>query len=175
MAWTTPQTWTQSLVTVDDLNEQIRDNLSFLFDPTEDHNTGDKGSNYTTTGTSFAAVDTAGGDDLRLVMTPQGEDVEIEFDCDVSHGTANGRTYLNLYIDGVAVVDGDGLACSADSLTTGTGVEHMHFRWVARGLSLTSHTFDVYWKTNAGTATMYNGAGTANFDLHPVFTVGKAY
>jgi hypothetical protein len=175
MAWTTPMTWAQALVTEDDLNEQIRDNLLFLFDPTEDHNTGDKGSNYTTTSTSFAAVDTAGGDDLRLVITPQGEDLEIEFDCSIAHSAANSRVYFNFYIDGVAVVDGDGLQVMTASSGVGVGAQPVHVRWIARGLSLTSHTIDVYWKTSAGTATMYNGAGTANFDLHPVFTVGKAY
>lgn len=177
MAWTTPKTWSQALVTEDDLNEQIRDNLNFLFDPTEDHNTGDKGSNYTTTSATFAAVDTAGGDDLRLTMTPQGEDVEIEFDCDVAHsaGGAGVMVNLNLYIDGVAVVDGDGL-CGVNTASAAANASyHLHFRWIARGLSLASHTFDVYWKVSSGTATMYNGAGTAARDFHPVFTVGKAY
>lgn len=173
MAWTTPITWTQTLVTVDDMNEQVRDNENFLFSPTKDYNTGDKGSNYTTTSTSFVAVDTGGGDDLRLSLTPQGEDLVIEFDCDVSHSSTGGLIYLNLYIDGVAVVDGDGLAKYREQSADIGG--HMHFRWLARGLSQTSHTFDVYWKTSGATATMLNGAGTANRDLHPVFTVGKAY
>lgn len=53
MAWTTPKTWQQQLVTVNDLNQQLRDNLSYLMGERPISITHLDGP-YTTTSLSFA-------------------------------------------------------------------------------------------------------------------------
>ena len=41
------------------------------------------------------------------------------------------------------------------------------FAYLVTDLAAGTHTVNLQWKTSGGTLTMYAGAGTASFDLHP--------
>lgn len=88
MAYTTPITWTATVVTVDNLNEQVRDNLTALASPAFDSDTGGSGS---TTSTSLANLSISGG---SLSITPQ----------------VTGRVMLVIELDRVYISGGAGTA-----------------------------------------------------------------
>ena len=58
--WTTPATWdVDQLVTNDDLNEQVRDNLEYLLSPNHDQIVRDNSGDYTITNVgTFQDIDT---------------------------------------------------------------------------------------------------------------------
>lgn len=164
MVWTTPQTWVAGLVTVDDFNEQIRDNLAFLKDPPTDLHTANEGADWSTTSTSFVDVDST---DLALTITTGGGDVMVHF-----HGTISkndtGGVFLDVDVDGARTAGDDGIITNIHAANYRTP---MTFTRLIQGLSAGSHTFKLQWRVGSGTVTLYAGAGTSNADLHPQFWV----
>jgi hypothetical protein len=159
MSWTQPKTWTSEPLTSTDLNTHLRDNLEILKDPPSDDYTLNQGADYGTTGTSFANVD---GTNLSLTITTGGGDVIVHFDGYLLNAT--GYVALDISIDGVRHFGDDGI-CRIIANSQGP----ISFTRLITGLAAGSHTFNLMWKVNAGTAVMYAGAGTANFDIHPQF------
>lgn len=171
MAWTAPRTWsTGELVTATIMNTHIRDNLDALKDPPTNLYNVDEASNYSTTSTSFADVDST---DLALAITTGGGDVMIGFSCNVVVGAASDKVYFNVMVDGVDDVADDGLiGISASVSSVAAPGEPITFTYLKQGLSAASHTFKLRWKVDTGTtATLYAGAGTASGDMHPQFWV----
>lgn len=170
MAWVTPITWSSALVTVAQFNEQIRDNMNALKSPPTDYVDVNEGADYTTTSTSFADVDAAGNPDLSLTITTAGGDVMVSFHCTVTHSAVAGSIYLDFTVDGTRNGGDDGIL-----RVQGHGVADrpmaMTFVRYVTGLAAGSHTFVLQWKTSGATATLYAGAGTSAFDLHPQFFV----
>lgn len=74
MAWTTPKTWQQQLVTVNDLNQQLRDNLSYLMGERPISITAHLDGPYTTTSLSFAYVSS---DTLRIDKAINGSRIFV--------------------------------------------------------------------------------------------------
>src|SRR5574341_1289364 len=180
--WTAPITWTSALVTVDQLNEQVRNNLEYLFSPNSDVTDYDEGTDKTTTSTSFVAVDTAGAPDLRATLVTEGEDVAVSFLAEVqitNSGSVEGNANFNILVDGttLAIAD-DGIFGAGDNVANAIFYELVSFRIIIAGLSAGTHTFDVMWKVSASapttTATMYAGAGTVRHDTRPQLDVRKA-
>lgn len=170
MAWTDTITWTSSLVTVAQFNEQIRDNMDALKDPPTDYVDVNEGADYTTTSTSFVDIDAAGNPDLSLTITTGGGDVFVSFHGTFSHNNAAGVVYLDFTVDGTLHGGDDGIIMGrlhgvADRLLTLSFVRYV------TGLAAGSHTFVLRWKISTGTGTLYAGAGTSSFDVHPQFLV----
>ena len=167
MAWTDPRTWAvDDLVTADMLNEQIRDNLNTLKSPPSDNYELNEGSDYTTAQTSFVAVDAT---NLTLTLVTGGGDVMVHFHGNVEHGTPSSINF-EVYVDGVALAGNDGVIRARPTATAAGGTVCVAFTRLITGLAAGTHTFALYWKTGAGTATLLAGAGTATArDVHPQF------
>jgi hypothetical protein len=117
----------------------------------------DEGSNYTSTSTTFAAIDAT---NLTLTILIGDGDIHGSF-----MGTAlNTSNYINFEItlDGLAAVN-DG-ATSVNVAGGGAalpfGLQHQYE--VLPG----THTLQLQWKTPTGTANLYAGAGTTSLDVH---------
>jgi hypothetical protein len=154
MAWTAPRTWLLlEQITATYLNEQVRDNLDYLFNRPRSIIDIANGSNINVTSTTFAAVDdnqftveleTAGGDvelNLRLqVSVPANAVVAIDFLIDntnyVSSGTSTPLT------NGISTVP----------QTTAAVVGTTNVRAVVQGLSAGVHNFKLRMRTSTGTA-----------------------
>jgi hypothetical protein len=161
MAWTAARTWvTGELVTASIMNSAVRDNLDALKAPPSDDYTADEGSDYTETSTSFVDIDAT---NLDFTLVTGGGDVLVHFHGTFDHSAA-GRVYLDVDVDGSRTAGDDGIvtAVASDPIV-------VTFTRLISGLSAGSHTFTLQWKTNAGTITLYAGAGTASYDLHPQF------
>lgn len=163
MTWITPKTWAdQDLVTANDLNTHLRDNLNALKAPPTAHYEANEASDYTTTSTSFTDVDNP---DLIKTIETTGGDVVVSFHGRTAHSAgSSGHIYFEINVDGTPHAGDDGMA-------EVTGSEMVSFSRLITGLSAQSHTFALRWKTNAATATLYAGAGTAPHDVHPQFWV----
>jgi hypothetical protein len=168
LAFTTPATFTAGqLITANDLNTQLRDNLIALKDPNSANYELNESADYTTTQATFVNVDgTAGKLSLSITLAVQA-DVMIWF-----HGLINnsstGVICLDVAMDG-ARIGGD------DGLIAGPGVAQsipFSFFHMKTAVPAGSHTFNLQWKISTGTATLYAGAGTgSSHDLHPQFAV----
>lgn len=162
MAFTSPKTWTSALVTVAEFNEQIRDNMLALKDPPTDLYDADEGADYTTTSTSFADIDAT---NLALTITTTGGDVLITFTGATINSGGNTLFDVHESVANARLGGDDGI-----TRAPGSGVPLAIAYWV-QGLAAGSHTFKLQWRVNAGTATLYAGAGTSNADIHPQFAV----
>jgi hypothetical protein len=169
--WTTPRTWADNdLVDAADLNEQLRDNLEWVKAVVD--NSGsyecDEASDYTTSSTSFVPVDNT---NLTLTITTNGGDVLIGFYGAVKGTANNQRIYFDIELDSTSYLIGDDGAFSPLVITGYIGPFPVSFVHLARDLEAGEHTFELHWKTNGGTATLYAGAGTNLCDFHPQFWV----
>ena len=115
-----------------------------------------EGSNYTTSSTSFVAVDAT---NLNLNIVTNGGDLLVGFSAGV--GAAGNVGYFELLVDGIVVAGNDGLGNTAYG-----AIEWVSF---SRQLSLLpgNHQIQLQWKVYSGAIVLYAGAGTANNDSHP--------
>ena len=165
MTWTTPRTWvTGEVLTATDLNTHLRDNLDALKAPPTAHNELDESSNYTTTSVTFVDIDAT---NLSLTIETTGGDVLVGFVGSVMHSTSGAVVLLDLDVDGSRLADDDGFLGVRPTNSSTSG--NVSFVYLVTGLSAGSHTFKLQWRVTGGTATMHNGAGTANADVHPQF------
>lgn len=150
MGWTTPKTWSVGeLVTANLLNEQLKDNLTYLKVALPQVVTPDTASQLFTTSTSFVDVDSVF---THILDNVQSGTVMAYF-----HGTftsesgALSNVSLNVSVDGVDVATENGiLGAFANAAGTSTGPTAMTFTHVITGLSAGSHTFRLRWRTNNG-------------------------
>jgi hypothetical protein len=119
----------------------------------------DEGADLTTASTSFVAASTK----LSLSILTGGGDIHGDFFAVVTNG-AN-VVYLDISLDSIAIAN-DGATISGGASVVWSQAFHRQF-----GVLPGTHNLEVRWKVSAGTATMYAGAGTAAFDLHPQLTV----
>ena len=162
--WTAPITWNvNQLVTADNLNQQLRDNLEFLKSPPTASVVLDQSSDYNTTATSFVNIDSSV---LSLSLTTAGGALLIGFHGVISP-TGTHSVYLDITVDGVRVGGDDGLL-SVTRATTGT-TPSVSFVRLVTGITAGAHTVRLQWKVSAGTSTLYAGAGTTGNDTHPQF------
>ena len=168
MAWTTPKTWSSEPLTSNDLNTYIRDNQNEIKSRLDNQASyqPDELTDYTTTSASFVAVDTS---NLALSATTTGGQVLCWFSGVATHSGSSNRVYFDVEVDGTRFGLDDGIICIRPS--GANAPECASFLILITGLSNGSHTFKLMWKTNTPTATLWAGAGTTNFDLHPQFGV----
>lgn len=167
MAWTTPASWSvDQLVTADDLNTQLRDNLNALKTPPSAHYEPNEASDYQTTSSSFANVD---GTNLALTVTITGSEVMIGFHGTVQSSVPAGICF-DVRVDDLANVGHDDgiIRVRPDSASDEQCVSFVR---LVTGLADGQHTFKLQWKTASGTATLFAGAGTSWKDMHPQFWV----
>ena len=170
MAWTAPATWTATLVTVAQFNEQIRDNMLALKSPPSDNYESNEGADYTSTSTAYADVDTT---DFTLSITTTGGDVVVGFHGLVNLGSAAANSvHFDVTMDGTQIGGDDGITADVFINTSGaTDTKSMSFTRLVTGVSAGAHTFVLRWKSSTGGSgrTLYAGAGTSNRDVHPQF------
>lgn len=162
MAWTTPKTWTAALVTVDEMNTHVRDNLNWLKDPVTD--IVSLAGQLTTTSTNF--TDATG---LTLTVTTLGGTVMVGF-FGVIVNSGGSWTNVDLAVDGTRQGGTDGLVTQA----TASNVETVAFVTLVEGLAAGSHTFKIQWKVNAGTATLYAENSSASSKFEPTLWVRES-
>lgn len=100
--WTTPITWNvDQLVTNDDLNEQVRDNLEYLLSPNHQRIVRDNGGDYSITNvTTFQDVDST---NLSISLTTHGGPVLVHWQfVGRTNGTAH-EAYYDIALDGVRI------------------------------------------------------------------------
>ncbi len=155
------------LITAALWNQDVVANIQALKNPPSDNYELDEVSNYQTSSTSFTAVDP---DKLTLAITTNGGDVMCHFHGVVYPGAA--RVYFNLEVDDVLLVANDGI-CGYETNTADAANDDdtISFTRLITGLSAAQHTFRLMWKVSSGTATLYAGAGTPGWDVHPQFWV----
>jgi len=160
MVYSTIPTLTDTALSAANFNAYLRDNQIALKDPPSQNYESNEGADYTTLSTTYGAVDA----DYSFSITTTGGDVICGF-----MGTCSAFTEIfDISVDGTRIANHvDGYLAR-----TGTGVNAFTITFVQliTGLSAGVHTFSLHWRvTVAGTATLYAGAGTASFDLHPQF------
>lgn len=161
-AWTSPITWSSSLVTVAQFNEQIRDNLFALKTPPSDVNIVDATPDFTTASTTFVNVSN-GTITYEVTIDTAGGAVMIGFVGTFTIAASNDM-HLNVRVDGTTDYTGDDGLCQ-QRLTNGANTTvSFVIRW--EGLSAGSHTFTLRWKVDGSTATLYAGQ-TASAENHP--------
>lgn len=163
--WPGLKTWVIGiLVKKSDLDTYVNNALQYLFSdrPYAKYNLNEA-SDYTTTSGSFADVDST---DLALTLTVSSGKVKVCFDAYIVL-SSSGRVYLDVAVDGTRIGGDDGIC-----VHSGNSGRVVIPGYIIDGLSVGSHTFKLQWKQGNGiTLTMYAGAGTSNFDVHPQFNV----
>lgn len=165
-AWVTSRTWTAGeLVTASIMNAHVRDQLNALKSPAYFYCYIDEGADYTTTSTSFTAVDAT---DLTATVVTAGGNWLIGFagQCFYSTG-ATGFLTFTVALDGTNYIGDDGIIQGYAAVAA--PVVGASFTVIMTGVAAGSRIFQLRWKVNAGTYGMYAGAGTSNHDHHPVF------
>ena len=167
MGWTDPHTWVDGeVVDADIYNTHVRDNLNALKNPPSDSYVLDEVSDYATTSAAFVDIDAT---NLSLTITTTGGDVVVGFVGAIKHTTAGALLYLDLELDGTRIGGDDGILV-AQCPVNGYAV-NMSFQYLITSLAAGTHTISLQWKTSAATATLPAGAGTANYDVHPLFWI----
>lgn len=176
MPWRNPITWqVNQLVTETDLNEQVRDNLSYLKERVDTPSSAqillNESSDYTTISTSYVDVDAT---KLALTITTRGNAVMVGFFGTVSAGTAvESIAYFDVAVDGVRVGGDDGLTLVARKNGSGGSLAHdsVSFVLLIPTLSAGDHTFKLQWKISGSSMILRAGTGTTGLDVHPQFWV----
>jgi hypothetical protein len=128
--------------------------------------TADEGSDWAASNvTTFAAVDAT---NLHTRLVTMGGDVVFGLDGSFKMAnTSSYHMYLDVLLDGAMVAGDDGIL--VHSLADNNQPNHIGFDRTTQLLPGT-HDFTLYWKTNINsTTTLYAGAGTSGFDVHPQF------
>lgn len=162
MTYTAPTTFTDTVATTSEFNTYIRDNERALKDPPSQNYEANELGDYSVSGDVWTdltnmegAIDTTGGDIF----------VGVTFSGKITSSPA----FINIELDGTRIVDNATRSgvCTVDSTSP-----NLHsFVWLITGLSAGSHTVKIQARVNLGTLTIYAGAGTANYDIHPQFWV----
>ena len=165
-----PRTWTANQrVTAAQLNEELRDNMLTLKNPpTEVYTTVGNASDYSTTSTSFADIDST---NMALTITTTGNgnggasDVMIGF-TGTLYSSSSIRIYIRILEDGVALNADDGLLVSEAS-----GVRPVSFMFLRANASVGEHTYKLQWRVSSGTGILLANAGTSTRDCKSQFWV----
>lgn len=165
-SWSSVYTWTAGeQLTASKFNTHLRDKQTALKSPAYFVCEVDEASDYTTTSTSFTAVDAT---DLTATVTTGGGNWLVGFagQCFYSTGLSGFLTFT-VAVDGTNYVGDDGIIQGFGG--TAAPVSPASFTYILRSIAAGSRTFQLRWKVSAGTYGMYAGAATSNHDHHPVF------
>lgn len=154
MAWTTPRTWaTLEQITATYLNEQLRDNLEYLYNRPHSFVTIRNGTNVNITSTSFAALDDG---QFTLELTTTGGDIEIWLTGTFEHGSGGVAVMFDVLMDNTTYLSSmtgtpltNGLAAffapnvGYDTITS--------LRYTISGITADTHNFKLRVRTTSGT------------------------
>lgn len=127
--------------------------------------TVNEGSDYSTTSTSLVDVDST---NLTATLVLEGnQDARVDFVGNTLASTAIAAKF-DLVVDGVVLAGDDGILAVQVSNTQRTPVVVSR---TIRNLLPGTHTITLQWRTTSGTLTLYAGAGSTNYDMHPQFAV----
>jgi hypothetical protein len=165
MAYTAISTFADSSVTAALLNASIRDNQLAIKDPPSGNHESNEASNYTMNTTTPTNIDTV---DWTKTIVTTGGDVFLGLTANgVSAGSRG--AIIEVYIDSATQT----IISSIFNSTSKTVPHPIPCVYLIQGLSAGSHTFTIRWYLSIGTSlnTIYAGAGTASYDVHPQFWV----
>jgi hypothetical protein len=143
-------------------NTYVRDNINYLINGRPKAQIIREGvANYTTSSTSFVALDTT---NLRITLTVNSGIAVIEATGVVQHSDTSsgsgaalgGRISLDIIRDGSVRLGGTNGLLTILQSNNGSAMHAFHIKVRFTGLSVGSHTFDLAWRTSGATATMYN-------------------
>jgi hypothetical protein len=168
MAYTTVPTIADTDITASFMNTYVRDNQRAIKDPPSQNYESNEGANYTRTGSGFVNVDT----DFNFSITTTGGDVLVSFIGNAICTSGGGLPvvgYFDVLVDSTRIINNAnaGLAVIQNVMTL------CQFSYLVTGLAAGVHTFNLQWSLADGvnTLTLYAGAGTGSYDLHPQFWV----
>ena len=156
MAWTTPATWSSNqVVTAAQLNTHIRDNENYLLSRANNQIIRANGSNYTTTSSTFAAIDTT---NLSITLTMTTTKVRLILAGVAYNSTAGSEVEFDFFVDGTRV---------GASYTRGLYgfYQPVNNYWCAVNLSIVttvstgSRVFKPVWRTGSNTANFVSDTG----------------
>lgn len=165
MAWTTPSTFVAGdVLEAADLNEQVRDNMTYVHSGKPATAINHNNTTAYTPGTSFGDVDAT---NLSITLSLTTGRVEIKAHCAFLAATSDGTTmYLDVTVDGTRQGGTDGIAMDS---TTDPAKKGVGFSLIVTGLSVGSHTFKLQAKqayvATAGTI-VSSAASFVHFSVH---------
>ena len=144
---------THDLLTVTEMN-QIVNNIVYGLGGRDIAYKEYLGADKTTTGTSFAAVDTT---NFRLTSGTINSGRYLVFlSAQWGVTTLNNKIYANMYVDGTTrATNGDNTNGIVSWNNPNQNSDRLVMLAFFTGLSVATHTFDLYWKVSAGTGTLY--------------------
>lgn len=162
---------TGAVISLTNYGLKVIDNLTYLFSGRPRSQIYLEGaSHYTTTSTSFVAVDTT---NLRITQTINSTIYRVEAWGVVQHsntaagaGTELGGTIaLDFILDGVTRKGSTNGIFKILQSNNGSAMHSFHISGIYTGVSVGSHTIDLVWKTSGATATLLGNA-------YPICMVG---
>lgn len=146
MAWTVPPTWQAGVKdqpTITDYNQLLRDNENYLLSGRDFVNTSYNGSAITSTSTSWVAVNTTNARITTGVLNSQRVKGLFSFPCSITFSVAGtAYIYFTVYVDATTNL---GNATYGLAVATPTQ-QQIVVPFIATGLSIATHTLDLYWK-----------------------------
>lgn len=177
MSWNGIKTWTNEPLINTDLNTYVSDNLDALKNPPSKISNLNESSNYTLVAggaTAFANVDSTDTEGkLRLTIDTTGGAIFVTGMFTVNNNTTAIATQFTLSVDGTIhpAAGDDGIFSHRPNVGANTQLL-VSFNYWLHGYSAGTHIIRLMWKVSgASTATLYAGAGTSLFDVHPQFAV----
>jgi hypothetical protein len=150
MTWTTPQTWVAgSVVSAAQLNEQLRDNLTYLL--SRPHQRIIRNAGYSTTSTSFVDIDST---NLSITLTLSSGAVLVGLEANVSYDAGGGsRPVFDITIDGARYANAVATGLGGITGPSGAFTAHLSFTVLVVGLTVGSHVFRPVWRNSVTGAT----------------------
>ncbi len=158
MAWTNPKTWMAGeVVGANDLNEQLRDNMSYLHSRPHQRIVRTATADYTTTSTTFVDIDST---NLSITLTVSSGTVMVGFSAVtlVNTWTSFVMPAFNFTIDGVPFTTAPrGVICYDQSPLAASFDRPVSYTVLVTDLTVGTHTFRPQWRNIAtsGTITLY--------------------
>lgn len=157
MAWTTPITWTSSLVTVAQFNEQIRDNFNYLLTPNATQIVRYAGANYSIT--NVQTLQDIDSTNLTVDLLTNGGHILIGLGGTMNSDINNAGAFFDFTLDGSAVGGVSGLALARIATNT-THYQNVEVTVLVTGRPATTYTIRPQWKSfGTGTTTLFATSG----------------
>ena len=144
--WTTPATWqVDQLVTNNDLNEQVRDNLEYLLSPNHERIVRDNSGDYSITNvTTFQDIDTT---NLSITLVTHGGPVLVHLGGTYEFGGNGG--YFDIAIDGNRVGSSYTKGLKAVDGHSAGDVLGVDILLLLTGLAAGTYTLRPQWRTES--------------------------
>jgi hypothetical protein len=154
--WTAPKTWVENeILTYEDMNTYVRDNMLYLFERPADEYTLDGGTNYTTVSLTPVDVD-AINLNLQIIVSGGPAHVAVHFHGVFSMSVAN-HVYLDLAVNGVREAGNKGIVgWKPFNVGQRNPINFTRLLGGAGGLAVGTYNIKLQWWVGAGTATLYN-------------------